>query len=708
MVHYIFRFSLLAPILGLIIACAGTSENTDTANNKSISENISTTPAIAVDEPTSPSLDNQTPIVTTSLDTTLADTVAPTAPGNLRTSSSPTASNIDLIWDASTDNIAISGYLVYRDNILVSTTTSTSFQDNAVTENMAYTYIVIAFDAANNNTPSNNLTLNTPASPDNTDPTSPGGLQTTYIGPNSIIFRWDAATDNTGISHYLVYRDSTQIASLSERAFTDNNIESETSYQYQVSAVDFAGNISTPSNILSVTSAPFVAEPTGTYYISPNGSGIECSQQNPCGSFVNAFNVMSGGDTLIVMNGTYHQSIGEWVYLNGLEVSTSNPPSGTAGKPTTIRAEYDGAAIIIGNDMDLFIDASYVVIEGFSFVSNSGGIAQVLGNNNAIKRSSFKSADTNCTDTLVSLLGDYNLIEDSWVFGSGHNGISIGKVYNYSGRFNTLRRVVVRLDSYVGSKGFNGISLYQAHNVTFDNVLVMDFGTTDSTFEFKGAIRSREGDGSNHNFYGTMVLNNPYDGFISSTTNCENCIAWNIGERAIWQEKYSPGSFNKTTIGNSTTGAQVYDNVFTNTLIYNSGGSNNIGGDFNHFYSSPSTNMGNNYLTNDPQLKYITRIENNTPGFQSGLNNENRGAEIINRYENGVLTNEPLWPYPNQDRIMETMCDSDYLNNVGRTGANLPGMCQSGNGLYGGPVTLTSYIWEMLGSACPAEYCSAN
>ncbi|MDH5571312.1 MAG: hypothetical protein OEY89_06075 [Gammaproteobacteria bacterium] len=531
-------------------------------------------------------------------------------------------------------------------------------------------------------------------------------LITTRISSFYIQLYWDLETDNVDISHYIVFKNSIEIASTPNSSFTDNNVQPATTYQYQIAAVDVSGNISKLSELLSVTTLSYAAVVPGTYYISSNGSGTECSQQNPCGSFINAFNAMTSGDTLIIMNGTYHQNLGEWIFLNGIETSTSNPPSGTSSNPTIIRAEHDGDVIIIGSGMDLFIDASHIVIEGLSFISNSNGIARILGNNNEIKRTSFAGIDINNTDTLVSILGDNNLIEDSWIFGSGHTGITIGKVYNYSGRDNTLRRVLVRLDNYVGSKGFNGISLYQANNVTFDNVLVLDSGTTDSTFEFKAGIRSREGDGSNHNFFGTMIINNPYDGFITSTTNCENCVAWNIGERAIWQEKYSPGSFNKTTIGNSTTGAQVYDNVFTNTLIYNSGGSNNIGGDFNHFYSSPSTNMGNNYLTNDPQLKYLTRIENNTPGFQSGLNNENRGAEIINRYENGVLTNEPLWPYPNEDRIMRTMCDPVYLQDSGRTGINLPGMCNEGNGLYGGPVTLTSYIWEILGNPCPAQYCS--
>ena len=34
------------------------------------------------------------------------------------------------------------------------------------------------------------------------------------------------------------------------------------------------------------------------------------------------------------------------------------------------------------------------------------------------------------------------------------------------------------------------------------------------------------------------------------------------------------------------------------------------------------------------------------------------------------------------------------------------GFAADGNGLYGGPITLTSYIWEYLGNPCPADICN--
>lgn len=64
-----------------------------------------------------------------------------------------------------------------------------------------------------------------------------------------------------------------------------------------------------------------------------------------------------------------------------------------------------------------------------------------------------------------------------------------------------------------------------------------------------------------------------------------------------------------------------------------------------------------------------------------------------------TLSATNLWAWPNQDRIKKEMCTDAGITR---------GFCASGNGLYGGPVTLTSYIWESLGNACPASVCPAT
>ena len=78
-----------------------------------------------------------------------ADTQAPTQPTGL-VATNTTASGTTISWTASTDNVAVADYLVYRDGTLVGTVTTPSFTDSGLTSATAYDYTVQARDAANN------------------------------------------------------------------------------------------------------------------------------------------------------------------------------------------------------------------------------------------------------------------------------------------------------------------------------------------------------------------------------------------------------------------------------------------------------------------------------------------------------------------------------------------------------------------------------
>ena len=80
------------------------------------------------------------------------DTTAPTAPTSLSaTAASP--SQINLLWIASTDNMGVTGYRVYRGTTLVGSPLGTSFSDTGLTPSTTYLYTVKAIDAAGNLSP---------------------------------------------------------------------------------------------------------------------------------------------------------------------------------------------------------------------------------------------------------------------------------------------------------------------------------------------------------------------------------------------------------------------------------------------------------------------------------------------------------------------------------------------------------------------------
>ena len=61
-----------------------------------------------------------------------------------------TSSSVSLSWTASTDNVAVTAYQVFRNGAIVGTTSSSPFTDTGLTAATAHTYTVRARDAAGN------------------------------------------------------------------------------------------------------------------------------------------------------------------------------------------------------------------------------------------------------------------------------------------------------------------------------------------------------------------------------------------------------------------------------------------------------------------------------------------------------------------------------------------------------------------------------
>ena len=59
-------------------------------------------------------------------------------------------SQINLSWNASSDNIGVTGYRIYRDGTQIATTSNTTYQDTGLSSSTTYSYTVSAYDAAGN------------------------------------------------------------------------------------------------------------------------------------------------------------------------------------------------------------------------------------------------------------------------------------------------------------------------------------------------------------------------------------------------------------------------------------------------------------------------------------------------------------------------------------------------------------------------------
>jgi chitodextrinase len=216
------------------------------------------------------------------------DTTPPTAPTNL-TATAASATQINLSWTASTDNVGVTGYKVERcqgtgcsNFAQVSTPAATTFNDTGLTASTSYSYRVRATDAAGNLSAYSSInTASTMASPDTTPPTAPANLTATPASATQTNLAWTASADNVGVTGYKVERcqgaacsNFAQIAAPATTTFNDTGLTPSTSYSYRVRATDAAGNLSSYS---SVATASTLASSISVS-ISPKRGGIATSQ----------------------------------------------------------------------------------------------------------------------------------------------------------------------------------------------------------------------------------------------------------------------------------------------------------------------------------------------------------------------------------------------------------------------------------------------
>ncbi|MBM9502988.1 glycoside hydrolase family 6 protein [Actinacidiphila acididurans] len=183
------------------------------------------------------------------------DTTPPSTPANLAVSGT-TSSSVSLTWSASTDNVGVTGYNVYRGSTLVGSATTTSFTDTGLSASTAYSYTVKAKDAAGNlSAASSAVSATTQAGTggDTTPPSAPANLAVSGTTSSSVSLTWSASTDNVGVTGYNVYRGSTLVGSATTTSFTDTGLSASTAYSYTVKAKDAAGNLSAASSAVSAT-----------------------------------------------------------------------------------------------------------------------------------------------------------------------------------------------------------------------------------------------------------------------------------------------------------------------------------------------------------------------------------------------------------------------------------------------------------------------
>ena len=194
---------------------------------------------------------------------TVADAQAPTAPTAL--AAAVTGQTVALTWTASSDNVGVTGYQVYRSttsgftpgpvNKIADVTSGTAYSDAGLAGG-SYFYQVVAIDLAGNPSPtSNQASATVAAAPDTQAPTVPNGVSATASGAN-VTVTWTASTDTVGVTGYEVHRSptsgfavspATKIAEVTSGTTYLDAARPIGSWFYRVVAVDAASNASAGS-----------------------------------------------------------------------------------------------------------------------------------------------------------------------------------------------------------------------------------------------------------------------------------------------------------------------------------------------------------------------------------------------------------------------------------------------------------------------------
>lgn len=93
------------------------------------------------------------------------------------------------------------------------------------------------------------------SAPDSQAPTAPTNLAASGTTSSSTSLNWTASTDNIGVTGYNINVNGSNVATSATNSFSLTGLNPSTTYSIYVTAYDAAGNVSGPSNTISVTTA---------------------------------------------------------------------------------------------------------------------------------------------------------------------------------------------------------------------------------------------------------------------------------------------------------------------------------------------------------------------------------------------------------------------------------------------------------------------
>lgn len=500
--------------------------------------------------------------------------------------------------------------------------------------------------------------------------------------------------------------------------------------------------------LLWCTALPLLAT---TYYLSVTGSdnASGLTETQAWATFSHAGSYLHPGDTLLIMDGTYHQRIVPTASGNatdGYITYKAQHDFQVILKPTA-SSDHSGKATIdvfscpdCGNSAPTkaYLWFEGIVARGYGEASaiNLYSGDNVLEANQThhivVKKCGFYGSAQETNTPVISTGPGFrdSLMEDIFAYGRGRKAAEI-----FSSLRITIRRAVMRYDYWEGDDykpsdprvSFTG---YNVHDSIFENIIAIDSAPTPPGYSADRsgvAIEGNETPGGfsnsqNNKYLGIVILNNYGNGVESDSgadTPNRNILMENI---LIWKSLGGGGDgldvngnddssvYRYITTGkHEASGVRInqYPNpAITNETLTHIFSTQN--GRYGFYYGSSQVSVFANNTSKDNGEEDATEISYAPDISQRFLDpvmvaGHKRGATIVNRYVDGEQTDTPLWPYPYEDSIKQHMCNPADLAEAHRVAANgedwEPGWCATNK-------TLTAYIWEANGATCPSDICT--
>ena len=467
-----------------------------------------------------------------------------------------------------------------------------------------------------------------------------------------------------------------------------------------------------------------------TYYMATNGSDSNGgTSAAPFGTFSKAMGVLTAGDTLLIKDGTYYQSLTVTV-------------SGTAAAAITIKAVNDGAVIVDGQGTReplKIAGRSYINVEGIVFRNAVYDLVKVSGGSNHINLRRLSGYNAGVGNYHLFLIWNSSsvLVEDCVISQtSGANKAGRYGIVSFGGaNHNTFRRNYVKYYSHTGGGGpcAAGADYGGSYDVWENNVFdvsEMPAGCSDVSYQFAMFGEGLYNDTSHNRWYGNVAIGGPN---IEKAVLAEtDGAAHSVNNWEFYNNVFLNAKVGVTNIGAADGAGWIFQNntvagMGGTATLWSDGSGASIATSNNSFLSAPSgvktsnsaslTSRYNNFSAITTQysgtISDKTGDKNIIPSYDTftygkgaylmvpdalagqGASSANMGAEVLSQYKDGVLTAQPLWPWPMEDR---------YYQETGRsiTWEANGGLWKTLNGVYATTTPVTPPVTPPADTTAPS------